>query len=100
MNKTVTINISGIVFHIEEDAYSRLKIYLDATCEDLIYNVKNTTDTFDDDIVDRRWRMTKQGLECVDCAGLQISNGKNPIRPTVQLDTIIHPTDTIIIKKY
>ncbi len=88
----------------ELDAELRLPIgtviYLDATCEDLIYNVKNTTDTFDDDMVDRRWRMTKQGLECVDCAGLQISNGKNPIRPTVQLDTIIHPADTIIIKKY
>jgi phage shock protein PspC (stress-responsive transcriptional regulator) len=28
MNKTVTINISGIIFHIEEDAYERLSRYL------------------------------------------------------------------------
>ncbi|MBS1638297.1 MAG: PspC domain-containing protein [Bacteroidetes bacterium] len=28
MNKTVTINISGIIFHIEEDAYERLSKYL------------------------------------------------------------------------
>lgn len=28
MNKTVTINISGIIFHIEEDAYERLQVYL------------------------------------------------------------------------
>ena len=28
MNKTVTINISGIVFHIEEDAYEKLGKYL------------------------------------------------------------------------
>ena len=28
MNKTVTINISGIIFHIEEDAYETLKSYL------------------------------------------------------------------------
>jgi phage shock protein PspC (stress-responsive transcriptional regulator) len=28
MNKTVTINISGIIFHIEEDAYERLNRYL------------------------------------------------------------------------
>lgn len=28
MNKTVTINISGIIFHIEEDAYDRLSKYL------------------------------------------------------------------------
>ncbi|MCC7303249.1 MAG: PspC domain-containing protein [Bacteroidia bacterium] len=28
MNKTVTINVSGIVFHIEEDAYDKLSKYL------------------------------------------------------------------------
>ena len=28
MNQTVTINISGIVFHIEVDAYEQLKNYL------------------------------------------------------------------------
>ncbi len=28
MNKTVTINISGIIFHIEEDAYDKLNHYL------------------------------------------------------------------------
>lgn len=30
MNKTVTINISGIIFHIEEDAYNKLRSYLNA----------------------------------------------------------------------
>ncbi len=30
MNKTVTINISGIIFHIEEDAYEKLFHYLTA----------------------------------------------------------------------
>ena len=28
MNKTVTINISGIIFHIEEEAYDKLSKYL------------------------------------------------------------------------
>src|SRR5690554_1260750 len=28
MNQTLTINISGIVFHIEVDAYEALKVYL------------------------------------------------------------------------
>src|SRR5947208_3216152 len=34
MNKTVTINISGIIFHIDEDAYVNLNRYLAAikTC--------------------------------------------------------------------
>ena len=29
MKKTLTINISGIIFHIDEDAYDRLNLYLD-----------------------------------------------------------------------
>ena len=30
MNKTVTVNIGGIVFHIDENAYERFKAYLEA----------------------------------------------------------------------
>ncbi len=30
MNKTVNINLAGIFFHIDEDAYARLQHYLDA----------------------------------------------------------------------
>src|SRR4051812_2641267 len=30
MNKTVTVNIGGIVFHIDENAYERFKQYLEA----------------------------------------------------------------------
>lgn len=30
MNKTVTINIAGLFFHIDEDAYNKLSIYLEA----------------------------------------------------------------------
>ena len=29
MNKTININLSGFVFNIEEEAYERLKQYLD-----------------------------------------------------------------------
>ena len=43
MNKTVTINISGIIFHIEEDAYEILSKY--------ILEIKNYfKDAFDDNI--------------------------------------------------
>ena len=30
MNKTVTINIAGLVFHIDEDAYNKLDSYIQA----------------------------------------------------------------------
>lgn len=29
MNRTITINLSGIVFHIDENAYDKLKQYLE-----------------------------------------------------------------------
>ena len=29
MNKTISVNISGFVFNIEEQAYEQLKVYLD-----------------------------------------------------------------------
>ncbi|MBL7889534.1 MAG: hypothetical protein JNL24_08280, partial [Bacteroidia bacterium] len=30
MNRTITMNLSGIIFHIEEDAYEKLNKYLAA----------------------------------------------------------------------
>ena len=30
MKKTISINISGIVFHIEDDGYEKLKQYLES----------------------------------------------------------------------
>lgn len=53
-------------------------IYLDPTTEDLIYDIENVYDVLDEDMVDRRWRMTKTGLECIDCAGLNLTEGKSP----------------------
>ena len=47
-------------------------VYIDQTCEDLIYDIANVSNTHDDDMVDRRWLMTTKGLQCVDCAGLRL----------------------------
>lgn len=38
MNKTVTINLGGIVFHIDEDAYQKLSRYFDAIKRSLNYS--------------------------------------------------------------
>lgn len=45
-------------------------VYLDPTIKDIIYDVENTTDTYDEKMVGRRWRMTSIGLTCIDCDGL------------------------------
>jgi phage shock protein PspC (stress-responsive transcriptional regulator) len=46
-------------------------IYLDKSLENFIYDVENVTNTFDGDMVGRRWIMTDEGLACVDCNGLE-----------------------------
>lgn len=45
-------------------------IYLDKSLESLIYDIENVTNTYDGDMVNRRWKMTEVGLVCVDCEGL------------------------------
>ena len=60
-------------------------VYLDPTTLEMLEDIDNTSKTLDRDMTDRRWKMTERGLECVDCAGLQIR--KN-----------IPDTDTVMVK--
>lgn len=51
-------------------------VFLDRTCNGFIWDIDNVHGTKDDKMTDRRWLMTKNGLECVDCAGLELdANG-------------------------
>lgn len=52
-------------------------IFLSKRMEGIIFDIDNVTETLDSDMVNRRWKMTKAGLECVDCEGL---------------DEVIHPS--------
>jgi phage shock protein PspC (stress-responsive transcriptional regulator) len=45
-------------------------IYLDKSLENMIYDLENVTNTYDGDMINRRWIMTESGLKCVDCDGL------------------------------
>lgn len=45
-------------------------IYLSKRMEKIIFDIENVNDALDRDMVNRRWIMTKQGLKCVDCEGL------------------------------
>lgn len=45
-------------------------IYLSKGMEYLINNVINVSNTWDSDMVGRRWIMKKEGLTCIDCKGL------------------------------
>ena len=45
-------------------------IYLNRNMKNIIYDIENVSDTWDDDMVGRRWVMTLDGLKCMDCNGL------------------------------
>lgn len=57
-------------------------VYLSPSVEDLIYDIKNVTNTFDGDMVGHTWTMTPAGLECIGCELKYVkkSNKKDDIR--------------------
>lgn len=59
-------------------------IHLNKNMENFIWDVENVTNTYDADIVNRRWIMNKDGLECIDCEGLETIDEKYhiPAAPT------------------
>lgn len=47
-------------------------IYLNRNMKNIIYDIDNVTDTWDSDMIGRRWTMTMDGLKCIDCNGLDM----------------------------
>lgn len=52
-------------------------VKLDKSLEHVLDDVDNTTNTWDGDMANRRWKMTERGLECIDCANLQHVDGSS-----------------------
>lgn len=51
-------------------------IYFDKSVKHMLDDIDNTTNTWDGDMIERRWVMTEHGLKCIDCDGLEdLSNG-------------------------
>lgn len=64
-------------------------IFLDKTCNGFIWDIDNVHGILDDDMTDRRWKMTAQGLECVDCAGLELdadNRGKSELEKQMEFE--------------
>lgn len=49
------------------------EVFLSKRMEKIIFDIDNIHNTLDHDMVNRKWVMTKQGLKCVDCAGLELN---------------------------
>ena len=46
-------------------------LFLSKRMEKIIFDIDNVNDALDSDMVNRKWIMTQQGLECIDCTGLE-----------------------------
>src|ERR1035437_3038493 len=46
-------------------------LFLSKRIEKIIFDIDNVNDALDSDMVNRKWKMTAQGLECIDCEGLE-----------------------------
>jgi phage shock protein PspC (stress-responsive transcriptional regulator) len=46
-------------------------IYLDPSAEEIIYDIKNVSNTYDGKMLGHHWLMTSKGLKCIDCEWLE-----------------------------
>lgn len=77
----ITLNnyISTLKKHKIRGQEVRVKLYLpygksiffDKTVSDIIYNIPNSTDTYDKDMMNKKWVMLGDGLTCLDCEDIE-----------------------------
>ncbi len=82
-------------------------VYLNRSARHIIYDIDNVTDTYDGDMVGRRWMMTSEGLACVDCEGLSkrrkkdyMNNIGEEVMEDLRKEGIIPPKDSSKGEKY
>jgi phage shock protein PspC (stress-responsive transcriptional regulator) len=72
-------------------------VYLDKSLENFIYDIENTTNTYDGEMVNRRWIMTEYGLKCVDCEGIFIDKNDEanlPVPPAPPVPVKVEDKNT------
>ena len=55
-------------------------VYLDESMREIIYDIKNVTNTHDRNMLGRYWTMTEEGLECIDCADISSLHTSSAVR--------------------
>jgi phage shock protein PspC (stress-responsive transcriptional regulator) len=61
-------------------------VYFHPSVRSLIYDIQNVSNTYDEDMINRRWKMTEIGLQCVDCEGITEKNKKQRKTITINVD--------------
>lgn len=59
-------------------------VFLDKNMANIIYDVENVHNTYDGDMVNRRWLMGANGLECIDCEGLEFDTEDEHKLPPIE----------------
>lgn len=72
-------------------------IYLSNGMEHVIYDIDNVSNTWDSEMVGRRWIMKTEGLTCIDCNGLELPTGFDHPMPPPAIPT---PPPSADPKKY
>src|ERR1035437_559008 len=62
--------------HIEVRLPKGKTVYLAKNMSDILDDVHNETDTYDGDMVGKRWIMGTEELKCIDCEGIEMEHGK------------------------
>jgi hypothetical protein len=63
-------------------------VYFDKSVKYLLYDVDNTTNTWDGDMIMRRWIMTDKGLKCIDCADLEDIAGRHTNEEELKIENV------------
>ncbi|MBI3502358.1 MAG: hypothetical protein HY063_11245 [Bacteroidetes bacterium] len=62
--------------HVEVRLPKGKTIYIGKNMNHILDDVQNETDTWDGDMVGRRWLMGAEELKCMDCEGLEENHHK------------------------
>ncbi len=73
-------------------------IFFDSSVKHLLNDVENTSNTWDGDMVNRRWKMTAKGLECIDCENLENADGSHHRYRGIKTDKITINDEGIHVK--
>lgn len=60
-------------------------VYLSDDMEGYIFDIDNVTNTYDGDMVGRRWMMSPDGLTCIDCGGIRDRNKKGKTKKQIRI---------------
>jgi len=61
--------------HVEVRLPKGKTVFLSKNMSDILDDVHNETDTYDGDMVGKRWIMGDEELRCVDCEGIEMEHG-------------------------